>query len=277
LFIPERYFIIVLLKYFNSFRFMQPLKIRGILFLSVFILFFSACKSVGKISRQDVAVIAVDTINIVKDDSVSLLIIAPYKKNIETEMNQVLGYTLQSMDKGKPEALLNNFVADLVLKKSNEYYVPSDSHKIDMCILNNGGLRSTLPKGKIIKSNIFELMPFDNKLVVITLSGEMTKQMFEYIVAKGGEPIAGFKIGIKDTAITKVHINGILFDKSKTYKIVTSDYLAYGGDKMYFFKNAIKIEPLDRLIRDIIIEYCIEENNKGNKLNSQLDKRIYYE
>jgi 2',3'-cyclic-nucleotide 2'-phosphodiesterase (5'-nucleotidase family) len=247
------------------------------LLLSSLFLFIIACKPTGKITKIETNIIAVDTTNVHKEDSVALLIIAPYKQKIEAEMNQIIGYTTQAMEKGKPESLLNNFISDLILKKSNDYYLPDDGQKIDICILNTGGLRASLPMGAIMKSNIFDLMPFDNKLVVITLNGDKTKEMFDYIVAKGGEPISGFKMGIKDTMAINIIINDKPFDKSKIYKIVTSDYLANGGDKMTFFNNPIKIETLNHAIRDVIIEYFIEENIKGNKLGSKLDKRIYYE
>ncbi len=250
---------------------------RNSLFFVSLILLVIACKPTGIITKYEAQIIALDTTHVAKDDSVALLIIAPYKQKIEAEMNQVIGYTTIAMDKGKPEALLSNFIADLILKKANDYYITSDSQKIDMCLLNTGGLRASLPNGKILKSNIFDLMPFNNELVVITLNGDKTKEMFEYIVSKGGEPISGFKMGIKDTNAVNIIINNTPFDKSKAYKKVTSDNLANGGDKMIFFNNPIKVELLNHQIRDAIIEYFIEENNKGNKLRSKLDKRIYYE
>lgn len=247
------------------------------LYLFLLIIVVISCKTTGKISKIETNVIAIDTNQVTKADSVSLLIISPYKQQIEAEMNQVIGYTSQTMSKGNPEGLLNNFIADLILKKANEFYKSSDSEKVDFCLLNNGGLRATIGKGKIIKSNIFDLMPFENQLVVVTLDGEKTNEMFNYIAANGGEPISGFTMGIKDMTAVNVTINGKPFDRSKTYKIVTSDYLANGGDKMIFFSNAIKTELLGQKIRDVIIEYFIEENAKGNILNSKLDKRIYYE
>lgn len=256
---------------------MHQYSFRNIFSLFIFSLFIIACKPTGKITKYEANILAIDTVNVHKEDSVALFIIAPYKQKIEAEMNQIIGYTAQAMEKGKPEALLNNFIADLILIKSNRYYLPEDSHMIDMCLLNSGGLRASLPKGAILKSNIFDLMPFENQLVVVTLDGNKTKEMFDYIVAKGGEPISGFRLGIKDTSALNITINNEPFDKTKTYKVVTSDYLANGGDKMIFFSNAIKVEPLNHMIRDVIIEYFIEENNKGNKLSTKLDKRIYYE
>jgi len=252
-------------------------KIRSLLFIFTLAFIVIACKPTGKITKIEANIIALDTTQVQKDDSVALLIIAPYKGKINAEMNQIIGYTTQAMHKDVPEGLLNNFVADLILKKANDYYLSSDSQKVDFCLLNNGGFRASLGKGAIIKANIFDLMPFENQLVVITLNGESINNMFNYIAANGGEPISGFSMGIKDTLAVNIVINNKPFDKSKVYKVVTSDYLANGGDKMFFFNNAIKTEVLGHKIRDAIIEYIIEENAKGNKLNSMLDKRIYYE
>ena len=251
--------------------------IRSLLFFFTLAFIVVACKPTGKITKIEANTIAIDTTNVSKGDSIALLIIAPYKSKINAEMNQIIGYATQSMSKDQPEGLLNNFVADLILKKSNDYYIPSDSQKVDFCLLNNGGFRASIGKGAIIKANIFDLMPFENQLVIITLNGESVNNMFNYIAANGGEPISGFSMGIKDTLAVNIVINNKPFDKSKVYKVVTSDYLANGGDKMFFFNNAIKTEVLGHKIRDVIIEYIIEENAKGNKLNSKLDKRIYYE
>ena len=77
--------------------------------------------------------------------------------------------------------------------------------------------------------------------------------------------------------ITGIKIGGQNFDASKTYKIATSDYLAGGGDKYYFFKDPVKTETLNYKLRDAIIDYMIEENRKGNSLKVNIDGRIKYE
>jgi 2',3'-cyclic-nucleotide 2'-phosphodiesterase (5'-nucleotidase family) len=196
---------------------------------------------------------------------------------MDSEMNKVLAYSDQVMIKGNPEGLLNNFVSDLILKKSNEYYKAADGKKVDMCLLNTGGLRQSLPKGAITLGKVYELMPFENYLVIVTLSGVKTKQMFDYIAKVGGMPLSGFAMGMKDTLAVNVTMNGKPFDISKNYTIVTSDYLANGGDKMKFFNDPIKREALGVKVRDAIIIYIKEENEKGNTLKAKLDKRIYYE
>jgi 2',3'-cyclic-nucleotide 2'-phosphodiesterase (5'-nucleotidase family) len=252
-------------------------KIRISLLFVAFSLFALSCKHVSPITKVETNVLVIDSVSVIKEDTSIVRMIKPYKEKMEAEMNEILGYTEEAMIKNKPEGILNNFVADLVLIEANKNYIPADGQKIDFCLLNNGGLRTSLPKGAITLGNIYELMPFDNYLVVITLTGEKTLKMFHQIAKSGGAPVSGFTMGIKDTAAVNILVNGKEFDITKNYKIVTSDYLSNGGDKMYFFKDPVKLESMDLKVRDAIIFYIRDENKKGNKLKSQLDKRVYYE
>jgi 2',3'-cyclic-nucleotide 2'-phosphodiesterase (5'-nucleotidase family) len=236
-----------------------------------------ACKQHGYITKVDTTVISLDSTSQKKQDSISLNLIKPYKEKMDAQMNGIIAYSDQVMMKDNPEGLLNNFVADLILQKANEYYKPQDNKKIDICLLNNGGLRGALPKGAITLKNIYELMPFENTIVVVTLSGAKTLQMFNYISKAGGEPVSGFKMGIIDTSAVNILVNGKPFDINKNYKVATSDYTANGGDRMIFFNDPLKREDLNTKLRDAIIDYVKDENSTGNTLKTKLDKRIYYE
>jgi 2',3'-cyclic-nucleotide 2'-phosphodiesterase (5'-nucleotidase family) len=245
-----------------------------------FILVFvslAACKPHALITKVETNVITLDTIAVVKEDTSALRLIKPFREKMNATMDEVIAYSDQAMVKGTPEGVLNNFVSDLSLLISKKYYKPADSTTIDMCLLNMGGLRGSLPKGNITLGKVYELMPFENSLVVITLSGEKTKEMFDYIAKMGGMPIAGFTMGMKDTLAFDPTVNGKTFDITRSYKVVTSDYLAGGGDKMNFFKNPLKREDLSVKVRDAILEFMKDETKKGNTLKAKLDNRIHNE
>jgi 2',3'-cyclic-nucleotide 2'-phosphodiesterase (5'-nucleotidase family) len=246
-------------------------------FLLLFAVILISCNRHAFISKVETNVIKIDTINVIKDDSLALATIWPYKSKMQADMDQVLAYTETAFNKNFPEGLLNNFVTDLSLLEANIYYKSVDGTKPEICLMNSGGLRATLPKGAITKGKVYELMPFNNELVVLTITGEKTKQMFDYVAKKGGIPMAGIKMGIKDTSAVNMIVGGKPFDIGKNYKIVTNDFLANGGDKMTFFNNPINKELLGVKVRDVIIEYMVEENKNGRTLKSQLDKRIYFE
>ena len=89
--------------------------------------------------------------------------------------------------------------------------------------------------------------------------------------------MAGAKMGIKENAAADILVDNKPFDVTKNYYIVTSDYLASGGDKMTFFKDPIRKVNINYLVRDAIINYFREQNKMGKVIDSKLDKRIYFE
>jgi len=223
------------------------------------------------------SVIVVDTVNVPVADSTSINIISPYKKQLDEQMNEILAYSEISMKKNLPEGLLNNFITDLVLKQGNLYLKKLINDTASICLLNSGGLRCDLPKGSITVRNIFELMPFENELIAVKVSGKNAKKMFNFIAKKGGMPLSGAAMSIRSDTADYISVCNNAFDSSKSYTIITSDYLALGGDDITFFDSPLSYFPMNVKVRDIIIEYLRALTAKGLTVNSKLDKRIYYE
>jgi 2',3'-cyclic-nucleotide 2'-phosphodiesterase (5'-nucleotidase family) len=220
-------------------------------------------------------VIIIDSLNISHTNYLQDSIISIYQGEIYEEMNQVLVFSEQVMEKDSPEGLLNNFIADLVLEKGNKLYNPGNNAHIDFCLLNYGGLRVPLPKGEITSARVFELLPFENEMVVVTLTGEKTLELFQYLAnSDRGMPVSGIQLQIKNNTPESILIQGEEFDITRNYKILTSDYLALGGDNMIFFSNPLNYELLGMRVRDAIIMHMKDIHSKGEKINSQLDGRI---
>ena len=207
-------------------------------------------------------------------DSLIIKKVQPYKERMEADMNQPLAVFAEALDKGQPESKLGNFVSDACLFMTRENYHPSDSHPVDFAFFNNGGLRNSLPKGSVTKGNIFELMPFENELIILTLHAVTVKKIFNFIASKGGVPVAGIKMGIQNGIPANIFINGVVFDSTKVYKVVTSDYLANGGDQCFFLQDAVNREYIGLKIRDALINYLSEKGKKNEIIHTNLDKRI---
>jgi 2',3'-cyclic-nucleotide 2'-phosphodiesterase (5'-nucleotidase family) len=239
------------------------------------VLVSAACRHTAEVTKVDVSYVVMGPqANL--HDSAAASIITPYKDSLDKIMSTVIAQSDVAMPKERDqlETLLGNFTADIVLQAACTK--PGDC--ADLCLLNTGGLRSSLPKGNITRGNIFELMPFDNEIVIVTLTGAKTKELLRYIAASGGQPVAGFKMGLKsDKSPGAVLIKGMPFDSTKTYRVATSDYLANGGDKMEFFKNPVSIYATGIKIRDALIGYCQQQTAQGKTLSPKLDGRIYYE
>jgi 2',3'-cyclic-nucleotide 2'-phosphodiesterase (5'-nucleotidase family) len=251
----------------------RPLQF-SIAFIAIAIL--SGCSGPTKINSVTSSSVEFNAQNTAVDSS-SYKLIAPYKYEMDKIMNEILVVSDSALTKELPEGSLGNFVSDAVLKKTNDVYKPADNLPANICLLNNGGLRAQLPKGSITRGNAYELMPFENSIVILTLTGERMQQLFQSLVNNNGAPFGGATVKAKGKKITELKINGQAFDITKNYKVVTSDYLAAGGDKYDFFKDPVKTETLNYKLRDAIIDYMIEENKKGNPIKSRKDGRIKYE
>jgi 2',3'-cyclic-nucleotide 2'-phosphodiesterase (5'-nucleotidase family) len=249
----------------------------SILCATILLSLISACSSAPKLRKLETSMLELNSQTIVSDDSSFIKTVQPYKLKMDSIMNDVLGSSDQPLLKGLPEGTLGDFVSDAVLKKTNDVYKPIDKIPVDICLLNNGGLRSQLPKGKIILGNVYELMPFENAIVILTISGEKMMQLFESLVGNNGAPFSGARVTAKGKKITTLLIGGKEIDLAKNYKVVTSDYLAGGGDKYSFFSSPLKVDTLNYKLRDAIVDYIKDETQKGNTIKVEIDGRIKYE
>lgn len=209
-------------------------------------------------------------------DSVLDKRIRPYREKMSGDMSIVLAESVHSLEKATPESRLGNMVSDACMLQCTQRYQPADGKAPDFLVLNNGGLRKGLPKGNITKGDIFELMPFENELVVLTLNGESVKKIFNFIASKDGAPVSGTRFQIQDKHAINITIQGAPFDSSKTYKVVTSDYLANGGDQFSMFSEATLRESTGLKVRDAIIQYLYIQGKTEQKISVEPDGRISY-
>jgi len=207
-------------------------------------------------------------------DSILVAEIAPYKIKMDASMTEVLAVSSEKMEKGQPESALGNFVSDLCMEVINNNPGSFTANPADFCVLNNGGLRSSLPAGNILLKNAFELMPFENELVIVTLKGASMEKLFNYISEKGGVPVSNLRMKLNPTGYTDVNINNLPFNSEATYRVLTSDYLANGGDSMNMFGDSLSVEPTGIKVRDAIIRYLRDQKNAGQVINPKTDGRI---
>ena len=183
-------------------------------------------------------------------------IISPYRDSMKELMDEVIGYSGSSFIKNGPESSLGNFVADVVFNNglafiSQEKNVPI--HKV-ISLINFGGLRAPINEGIITVGNIYELMPFDNSIVILELSPDKVSEMLLYLYEKNGQPISNAKAKLSNDK-KEIYIKGAEYLFDVNLFVITSDYLADGGDKMNFFKNPVSKVDSGILIRDALIEY----------------------
>jgi 2',3'-cyclic-nucleotide 2'-phosphodiesterase (5'-nucleotidase family) len=201
--------------------------------------------------------------SIQKDPELDSLI-APYRQKLAVEMNRVIGLAEQDFSVARPNSLLGQWTSDVVLKYGKDSILKGQQEWPVIAILNTGGLRAPLSKGPLTVGDVFKVMPFDNLLVALKLPVSRLTEIGEYLKQTGGEPIAGFKL-----------INGqvVLDQPSEGYFwVITSDFLANGGDKMVFFRNYEEQIETGILLRDLFL-YEIE---RSKTLELKLEERITF-
>lgn len=222
-----------------------------IVLLFAFILAFASCKSIFHVADISEDRYTVGPEKGMPEDQRLKQMIAPYKIQLDSIMDVQIGTNAKTMSKARPEGELNNWLADIVYTEAAKNY----KGKIDFSIQNYGGIRvPSLEAGPITVRNAYEIMPFDNEIVVLTTKGIVVKALFERIAEKGGWPVSSqIKfVGHIDGEIISLKINGEDFDETKTYTYAIPDYIANGGDRCDFLKNVEQVK-LDLKVRDAII------------------------
>lgn len=260
------------LKYPSKYTSMRRLFIS----LSVFFILFS-CASHLSVHQINTKNFSVDTQSS-SIDSMVQVIVKPFRDSIANDMSKLIAVSGSALIKGKPESKLTNFTADVILESGINYCSKMNFKiKPDASYVNYGGLRASLPQGNITVGHVFELMPFENEIVLVKISGESIIKMAERIATRGGEGVSGLTIGIKNEKPVVIKINGKSVDPAASYWIVTNDYIANGGDQMSMFLSPIERIDSKLKLRDIIIQALSDRYKRDGVIDVKLDGRIYNE
>lgn len=207
----------------------------------------------------------------IKLDSSLILMLFPYTDSVKQSMNSVIGFSVTGLTKHQPESTLGNFMADCMKNMAEKKF----NKKIAAAFVNYGGIRSYIPKGDITVGTIYELMPFDNLIVVQEVKGKVLQQFLNKTAVGGGWPVSGLTMAIKDRKAVDVKIDGVPLNDSVNYIIANSDYIANGGDDCDMLKS-IEKQNLHYVYRDALIEYILFLTKQGKPISSTIENRIRY-
>ena len=211
---------------------------------------------VGKTQAEDPAVAA---------------LIRPYHDKVAAEMQAVLGTAPEALNKKPGESPLANFVADLQRQRAAELL----HEPVPLGVMSNGGLRAGLPAGPVTLGSVFELMPFENELVVLDAPAAVVQQLFDYAARVKMAVSGATYTATADGKAQDIRIGGQPFDpaRARPYAIAISDYLAGGGDNMVFFKD-IAPRHTGVLLRTAIADHIRALTKAGQPVTAQVEGRV---
>jgi 2',3'-cyclic-nucleotide 2'-phosphodiesterase (5'-nucleotidase family) len=200
------------------------------------------------------------------------------------ELDAVIGKLKGELRKGGTGAgSLGNFVTDGMRSQAKL----KASKPIAVAVMNGGGLRrSTIGEGELRARDIFELLPFENALITVDLTGEQLKKLLETVLTSN-EAQSGARIVYRTNADRKNEPESIKLresggeqeiDPNRTYTIVTIDYLYnVGGARYGILKEGKNMAALGITLRDAIMNYVKSETAAGRDIKPNLDGRFSFD
>jgi 5'-nucleotidase/UDP-sugar diphosphatase len=212
----------------------------------------------------------------IKEDKLLLTIVQPYLQESEAALSEVVGYaedTFFNRESRKRETALGDLVADSMLWFTRHLGV-------DFAYQNGGGIRVDLPMGDITKESLYTLLPFNNRVLVLTMKGSELQALFDYIgtIADGMGAFPQVSEGVSFTMnrttmkCEEIIIRGQPLDPERFYKIATNQYLANGGDGYRIFSRASKRHVLYENQRNVLEKYI---RSVGGRISPRVHGRIH--
>jgi len=216
----------------------------------------------------------------IADDPALTKMVAVYSPKVR-ELDVVLGRLSGELRKGGAgSGSLGNFVTDGMRWQATL----KAGKAITLAVMNGGGMRrSTIGEGELRARDIFELLPFENALVTVDLTGVQLKKLLDTILT-ANEAQSGARIVYKTTAEKKNEAESIKLregageteiDPAKIYTVVTIDYLYnVGGARWGIFREGTNMKALGITLRESLMNYVKSETAAGRDIKPNLDGRF---
>lgn len=245
--------------------------------LVVMALIIVSCKTHYQVVSIERSRIVVDARYDTHQDAEAVAFLAPYQHVVDSIMGPVVGYSAKYMQAYRPESELSNLLADIMVWAAKDY-----NEQVDFGVYNMGGIRASLPEGKVTYGDILDIAPFENKIAFGTLTGAEVLELFSQMAKHGGDGVshAVRMVITKDGELVSATLHGKEIDPQKDYRFATIDYLLGGNDKMLALKKSRNIhspQEKENNSRFVIMNYFREMMKQGKKVDAVIEGRIRIE
>ncbi|HEV8481351.1 MAG TPA: 5'-nucleotidase C-terminal domain-containing protein [Candidatus Eisenbacteria bacterium] len=232
---------------------------------------FVVDRKAGKVVESDARNLDVDTDQLPADPTMASFVDSIFQ-SLKPVAERVLGDAPEDMMRDRHgESRIGDWVAESMRQSSGA----------DMAFQNPGGLRADLAAGPVTMKDVYEIMPFDNRVALVHLKGEQVLDAVETGVRGDGcVQIAGIRYSFdrsrpKGERVIKVQLaDGRDLDPKATYLVATNDFMAQGGDGFDVFARGPDLRVTEILVRDALVQDIEARAKRGDKLQITLDGRI---
>ena len=186
------------------------------------------------------------------------------------EVKEVIAFSTRAMTAEAPESELSNFVVDFLRSEAEKIF----KRKMDVGIVNFGGIRVDMPEGDVLLDDIRSMFPFKNKICFVELPGKELLRLMDDVALYGPQCLSGVKMVIADKKVESLEIDGKPVDPKKKYNVATVDFLLDGGDNISVARGATKLIISDVIIGSAIEKYVRQLTADGKAIEYQTDGRV---
>lgn len=208
----------------------------------------------------------------VPDDEQMVKVIGKWKDKLKQITDEVVTTSPAGLTRSYgEESNMGDMVADAMLNAHPEY---------DFAVTNSGGLRQDIDAGVVRVGDLISAFPFPNTIVQLQMKGVDMRAIFEHgagltngilQVSKGVEVVYDESKPI-GSRIVKCNINGVPLDDGKTYKVLTSNFLADGGDGFLIFKKTLSYKNTGVEMLDSMVKYLKKFKTFDQKIEGRVRK-----
>lgn len=195
------------------------------------------------------------------------------RQQMEKQMQVVVAHTDAELESYAPESPLSNFLTDILLRESPKYIKDTAFAKLDISMLNFGGIRTSMPAGNVTVGDLYRISPFENSLTYIVLKGSELRKALERFTDQFNAPYSGAVITYQGGKPVEILVQGKPIDDYRDYKLVTLNFIADGGDLLLEGLQYEKIECTMVTFREFLIAELKAQTARGEAVVGKKDGR----
>lgn len=184
-------------------------------------------------------------------------------------VKEVVGFCPTGLERGGTENVLGDWAVDILMSGTEKV----TGKKIDVGILNHGGIRIDMPAGEVLMDDLMSMFPFKNYACRLEMKGSELRAMMQSS-ARRPPVIGGLKVTVKDGEVLEILVGGEPLDDNRVYGVASIDFLVTGGDNIFTGREMDNLQVTDQLVFDVIEDYVRELTAAGKPIEKQRDGRV---
>jgi 2',3'-cyclic-nucleotide 2'-phosphodiesterase (5'-nucleotidase family) len=224
----------------------------------------------GHVVQSRSMLLSVD--NTVDEDTLVSKLVSSYADKLDKELSRSVGAAAVRLDGERTavrdrETNLGDLVTDAMRQLTGA----------DIAFTNGGSIRASIDAGEITMREILTALPFEDKLVNLTLTGDQVASIVDQTSSlKSGSggflQVSGISFKIRNRKASDIKVGGQPLDAKRNYRVATSEFLAAGGDGYKAFKQGTDYYNTGLKISDVVVDHIKTRGEVGRKVETRIVK-----